>query len=336
MRVLSVTFNGSRCLRDLQIENGTPAVETSVGLAIAGATGLSCAAASKIVPLLLPELGMQCKTLLDATTVEVIDEECIDGVLCFVLRCSIGEADRNVVWVSASDFAVRLLECEINLEPGVVQKSSEDDINLRKLLLVRKFQPEFSTCRETALTQTKRECKIVIGVGDQPDDKEMSTMTGVESLYSKCEKLLGEEQAVAELKRLAQTLGEEEKLVFENEFVENYYLTKAGVELVYSKRRQCFIALWFAINTPNIAEGKIERYNGALLKGVVCGDSIADVEGKVGAPASQGYLPEESTLVYKFADRTVSFYFDGSGQQLRAVLVKRRFREPARFAPAGN
>ncbi len=84
----------------------------SVTESIAAATGRSAGAASKVLPLLFNKPGGS--TLINLLrNPEFVRREEQSAVECFVLRGRMFENDYSTIWISASDFLIRLVKTEI-------------------------------------------------------------------------------------------------------------------------------------------------------------------------------------------------------------------------------
>ena len=143
-----------------------------------------------------------------------------------------------------------------------------------------------------------------------------------ESLYTRCTEVLGTAPDDVSFLRLREELLPETAIISKLKNVDYYAFNGAGIRLVYSKRRECFIVAEFFVDGPGVRQGQIRSYSHRLLSGVAAEDSISDVERKIQLVAERTDYPDESVVGYDFPDCRVTFYFDGQGQQMRGVMVK--------------
>jgi|GEM_PF-1368687 len=99
--------NGEKHIMRLNNNKPSFADQPSLGMAVAGATGCSAGAAHIVPALLLDELRTDCKHLLLLTDLEVLPEEPLDGLNCYVLKGSLLKAGDHVLWISKNDFCLR-------------------------------------------------------------------------------------------------------------------------------------------------------------------------------------------------------------------------------------
>ena len=73
-----------------------PEEAKTLRLAVAGATGLSAAAAYKVLPLLMEELQSGGRSLLQWREIGLIGQELVNNHNCYVLKCKTSDDDENV------------------------------------------------------------------------------------------------------------------------------------------------------------------------------------------------------------------------------------------------
>ena len=114
-RVLAIGCDGTRCFEDLDIYDGIPEEARTLSLAVAGATGLSAAAAYTVLPMLIDELRAGGRSLLQWRKIELIGQELVNPYNCYVLKSTTSDYDENTFWISTEELVIRRIRCEIDV-----------------------------------------------------------------------------------------------------------------------------------------------------------------------------------------------------------------------------
>lgn len=107
--------------------------QQSLQLAIAAATGCSAGAAHVVPALLLNELRIDCKHLLQLTDLEMTQEDLGDNHF-YVLKGSLFRKDDHILWVMASDFSLRRVTEDHSKTAAEAEESFKAVINNKELM----------------------------------------------------------------------------------------------------------------------------------------------------------------------------------------------------------
>jgi hypothetical protein len=115
---------------------GKVQVAESLGMAIAGATGVSEGAAHTVPRLLMPEIeGFSLEELQTPVIVAIED---IEGTACYHIRGSHPTGGKIDIWLGNSDYLIRVVQMQL---AGMLQREIRRDIRTNEPIPAAKFVP---------------------------------------------------------------------------------------------------------------------------------------------------------------------------------------------------
>lgn len=109
----SLLWDGTRVVTNLHF--GEREEGNNLRLAVAGIAGL-CAGANAVLGLLMEELHVNWRTLLELRDLELTTREQLDGIDCYVLQGTLFKKNDRLLWLSTRDFTMRRLDTRVMVD----------------------------------------------------------------------------------------------------------------------------------------------------------------------------------------------------------------------------